>query len=74
MVKVHKMVCIDWEIAEQLKNINASELINGLLFEHFRVPENMSQEAKNKRIAELKIKIEAIEKLKAIGVDNHGIK
>ena len=35
MVKVHKMFCIDADIADKLKEVNGSGLINQLLSEHF---------------------------------------
>lgn len=35
MVKIHKMFCIDSDLGERLRGINGSELINGLLSEHF---------------------------------------
>lgn len=69
-MKIHKMFCIDQDIAEKLKKENASALANHLLIEYFKEKdvESMTPEQKEKRIVELKIRLEAIEKLEAIGV------
>lgn len=39
-MKVHKMVCLDWELAQKLNGLNASALVNKLLTAHFEVNPN----------------------------------
>ena len=34
-MKIHKMFCIDQELAKELVNVNASGLVNDLLTKHF---------------------------------------
>lgn len=36
MVKVHKMFCIEHDIAQRLKGVNASALVEELLTKHFK--------------------------------------
>ena len=43
MVKIHKMFCIEWEVAEKLKGLNASGLVNDLLITHFAKNSNQAK-------------------------------
>ena len=54
MVKVHKMFCVDGEVEEFLKGVNASELVNRLLLEHMN-KEDLNSMTKEQIQAELKI-------------------
>ena len=57
MVKIHKMFCIEQEIALFLKGKNGSELVNRLLLEHMKDSDIMSM-----NIPQLKAEVE-IERL-----------
>jgi len=54
-MKVHKMFCIDHELAEKLKSENASALANSLLTEHFCMQEPETKEQLKQRIKKLKL-------------------
>ena len=57
MVKVHKMFCIDVEIADRLTEVNASELVNMLLMNHF----GSSRESIDRRKATLTKELAIVE-------------
>ena len=74
MVKVHKMFCIDAELVERLKGVNASELVNRLLENHVFGGSNKEDlekaiierdhiiEKANKEIKDIKTKISKVPK------------
>lgn len=66
MVKVHKMFCIEWEISEKLKGINASELTNELLANHFNSKKSIDEINKEIDMTEeqMKSKLLELEELK----------
>ena len=67
-MKYNKTISIDWELMEKCKNINASELINELLLEHFKKldPKKMNVQELDKAIAKRKAKLDYEQKLKEI--------
>ena len=68
MVKVHKMFCIDAELAESLIGVNGSALVNGLLHTHFDATklEGKSPKELEFMIEELKIKQRAEKAIKEL--------
>lgn len=72
-MKVHKMFCIDMELAEKLKGENASALVNHLLLTHFEkgILANLSIEDLQKRLAVIQLKKKQQQELETL---NNGIK
>lgn len=75
-MKTHKLITLDVEIAEKLKSVNASKLINELLRDHFQTyrhdPFAADLEKKKKKqreLRELNQKIRARSILFSLGVD-----
>lgn len=68
MGKVNRLFCIDYEYNEELKKINASELINELLTEHFSTKNKQNtakiREILSKKGQEMKILKREIKHLK----------
>jgi len=70
-----KMIYISDEMFEALKQENASALIERLCREHFKSQDTktMTEEQRQIRIKELEIKLEAMKKLREMGVENVSI-
>ena len=65
-MKVQKMICIDVELAEKLKEVNASELISDLLREHFKSRPVRTKEEIILELEKIRIKKEAEAKIQEL--------
>lgn len=71
-MKANRMVYIDVELIERLKDVNASALIEKLLREHYKNIkddkdiENMTTEQAQQRLAELQLEKEFLDKVEAL--------
>lgn len=72
-MKTGKLVTIDVEIAEKLKGINASRLINGLLIEYFDLKQGKNTVIEEKKAVLNAIKIKKNISLKILRSLRHGI-
>lgn len=65
-MKYHKMFCIDGDIAEKLKGINGSELVNSLLIAHFNAMKPRTKEDIQIALKKLEIEERALMEMEAL--------
>lgn len=65
-MKVHKMFCVDLEVAERLKEENASSLVNGILIEYFKNKQPKTLEEKELLLKKLKAEEKYMRELQEI--------
>lgn len=69
-MKIHKMVCLDSDVVEAIKNENVSSLVNRLLKEHIKANinpyANLTKEQLALREKMIEIRLKAEEKIKEL--------